>query len=150
MMHLINSIQYKRSFVNINPQSNTDFTQVTCTVHFYYRSNICISIIVKFYNIEFLNALQLKKRFIIEQESLHKLEKTLLLLNYMIWTLETMGWFFINCILKAFILGNHQRYWFCLPLQATWISCFIEQSCNHFTFKVQTFLVNNSIGTWKK
>jgi hypothetical protein len=22
--------------VNINPQSNTDFTQVTCTVHFYY------------------------------------------------------------------------------------------------------------------
>jgi hypothetical protein len=24
--------------VNINPQSNTDFTQVTCTVHFYYIS----------------------------------------------------------------------------------------------------------------
>jgi hypothetical protein len=23
--------------VNINPQSNTDFTQVTCTVHFYYK-----------------------------------------------------------------------------------------------------------------
>ncbi len=22
--------------MNINPQSNTDFTQVTCTVHFYY------------------------------------------------------------------------------------------------------------------
>ena len=38
MMHLNNSIQYKRSFVNINPQSNTDFTQVTCTVHFYYKS----------------------------------------------------------------------------------------------------------------
>ena len=36
MMHLNNSIRYKRSFVNINPQSNTDFTQVTCTVHFYY------------------------------------------------------------------------------------------------------------------
>jgi hypothetical protein len=38
MMHLNNSIRYKRSFVNINPQSNTDFTQVTCTVHFYYSS----------------------------------------------------------------------------------------------------------------
>jgi hypothetical protein len=37
MMHLNNSIRYKRSFVNINPQSNTDFTQVTCTVHFYYN-----------------------------------------------------------------------------------------------------------------
>jgi hypothetical protein len=36
MMHLNNSIRYKRSFVNINPQSNTDFTQVTCTVHLYY------------------------------------------------------------------------------------------------------------------
>jgi hypothetical protein len=36
MMHLNNSIRYKRSFVNINPQSNTDFTQVTCTVNFYY------------------------------------------------------------------------------------------------------------------
>jgi hypothetical protein len=36
-MHLNNSIRYKRSFVNINPQSNTDFTQVTCTVHFYYK-----------------------------------------------------------------------------------------------------------------
>ena len=24
--------------MNINPQSNTDFTQVTCTVHFYYSS----------------------------------------------------------------------------------------------------------------
>jgi hypothetical protein len=35
MMHLNNSIRYKRSFVNINPQSNTDFTQVTCTVHLY-------------------------------------------------------------------------------------------------------------------
>ncbi len=22
--------------MNINPQSNTDFTQVTCTIHFYY------------------------------------------------------------------------------------------------------------------
>jgi hypothetical protein len=26
--------------VNINPQSNTDFTQVTCTVHFYYNPNL--------------------------------------------------------------------------------------------------------------
>jgi hypothetical protein len=25
--------------VNINPQSNTDFTQVTCTVHFYYNGD---------------------------------------------------------------------------------------------------------------
>ena len=40
MMHLNNSIRYKRSFVNINPQSNTDFTQVTCTVHFYYNFSI--------------------------------------------------------------------------------------------------------------
>ncbi len=24
--------------MNINPQSNTDFTQVTCTVNFYYRT----------------------------------------------------------------------------------------------------------------
>ncbi len=39
MMHLNNSIRYKRSFVNINPQSNTDFTQVTCTVHYYYSQN---------------------------------------------------------------------------------------------------------------
>jgi len=39
MMHLNNSIRYKRSFVNINPQSNTDFTQVTCTVHFYYNGD---------------------------------------------------------------------------------------------------------------
>ena len=38
-MHLNNSIRYKRSFVNINPQSNTDFTQVTCTVHFYYNGD---------------------------------------------------------------------------------------------------------------
>ncbi len=26
--------------MNINPQSNTDFTQVTCTVHFYYKINL--------------------------------------------------------------------------------------------------------------
>ena len=39
MMHLNNSIRYKRSFVNINPQSNTDLLKVTCTVHFYYTSN---------------------------------------------------------------------------------------------------------------
>jgi hypothetical protein len=25
--------------VNINPQSNTDFTQVTCTVNFYYNGD---------------------------------------------------------------------------------------------------------------
>ena len=25
--------------MNINPQSNTDFTQVTCTVHFYYNGD---------------------------------------------------------------------------------------------------------------
>ncbi len=31
-----NSIQYKRSFVKLNPQSNTDFTQVTCVPLFYY------------------------------------------------------------------------------------------------------------------
>ena len=43
MMHLNNSIRYKRSFVNINPQSNTDFTQVTCTVHFYYNAKTFLS-----------------------------------------------------------------------------------------------------------
>jgi hypothetical protein len=26
--------------MNINPQSNTDFTQVMCTVHFYYTKKI--------------------------------------------------------------------------------------------------------------
>ena len=49
MMHLNNSIRYKRSFVNINPQSNTDFTQVTCTVHFYYNLffTICLRDVIE-------------------------------------------------------------------------------------------------------
>ena len=46
--------------MNIIPQSNTDFTQVTCTVHFYYRivkerivkHPTCIGFVEGYFNID--------------------------------------------------------------------------------------------------
>jgi hypothetical protein len=62
-MHLNNSIRYKRSFVNINPQSNTDFTQVTCTVNFYYTVKKEHShLLFTFSSLKFIQVFQIRSK----------------------------------------------------------------------------------------
>ncbi len=78
-MPLNNSIRYKRSFVNINPQSNTDFTQVTCTVRFYYTLTI--------YNLQF-TIYNLQLTIYNLQFTIYNLQFTIYNLQFTIYNLQ--------------------------------------------------------------
>ncbi len=71
--------------MNINPQSNTDFTQVTCTVHFYYtstyQSNVfLLSISLKQHPIQVLTELNL---FLFEKKNEYCNFNDFMMNNYM-------------------------------------------------------------------